>query len=377
MSNKNKNESKDSAEIKLHKRKKRRRILLIIIGILLIVRISLPYIVKNQLVVAVNEVEGYECTIADVDLSIFRGAMIIEEFQIKITNNNVTQPFVAIKESDISVEWNAIFDGAIVGEILLDEPVLYFADGENDSDDQVGDATWVDPILDFIPLRINRFEIKNGGVEFENIVTNPKVNLQLSNLELIATNLTNSKDLTDDLPSNVSFTGNVLNGGNINLSGGINILKELPDLDLDLNIRNVDLKQLNDFTKVYANFDFEKGGFDLASEFAMNDGDVKGYVKPILKDVSVFNLKEKGKFTNLMWQAFIGFAMEITENQIKDQTGTKIPLSGRYENPDVGVFVTIMNIFKNAFIKAYEPKTDGTIQFEDVKSFTKKKIDTI
>lgn len=368
---KSKTEVKDSTVIK-QKRKKRRRIVFGSILILIIaVRIYLPYLIKDRLVKAINEVEGYECTIGDIDLAIFRGAFVIQEFEIKITENKVTKPFVAIKDADISIEWGAIFHGAIVGEIYLVEPELYFADGKSEEEDQAGGTSWVQPILGFIPLKINRFEIVNGKIEFENITSNPKVNLQLTNLSLLVTNLTNAESSEDILPSDLTLSGQIFGKGAINVDGKLNILKELPNMDLDLNIRHVDLKEMNSFTTAYANFDFEKGNLDVAVEFAMDDGLIKGYVKPLMTDVKIFDRKEEGSFLNLAWQGLVGFATELTKNQWKDQTATKIPISGRYDNPDIGVFEAVVNIFKNAFVKAYEPKTDGTIQFKDVKLFNK------
>lgn len=351
------------------KRKRKRRRRYIIFGILIVLiggRIWLPFWIKNQLIAAVNGEEGYECTIEDVDLAIYRGAMIIEELKINITTNNVTEPFVYIKNSDISVEWNAIFDGSIVGEIVLDNPVIHFSDGNNKEEQQVGNVSWVDPILDFIPLKINRFEILNGKVEFKNAVSNPPVNLELTEITFLAKNLTNSQDLTNPLPSEVTLSSKILDGGKLKLTGNMNILKKTPDMDLDFNIQNVDLVQLNDLTNAYVNFDFEKGNFALGSEFAMKNGIIEGYIKPILNDVSIFDINEKGTFLNKSWQAVLGFIVEITENQKKDQTGTKVPISGRYNNPKVGIFKTILGIFKNAFIKAYTIKTDGSINFKDI-----------
>jgi hypothetical protein len=43
-----------------------------------------------------------------------------------------------------------------------------------------------------------------------------------------------------------------------------------------------------------------------------------------------------------------------------------VPISGKYTNPDIGVAETIINIFRNAFIEAYEPKVDNTISLKDV-----------
>ncbi|RFC54881.1 DUF748 domain-containing protein [Brumimicrobium aurantiacum] len=348
------------------KRRTLRIVLYSIILILVAFRIYLPFLLKDKLVAAVNEVEGYECTLGDLDLSIIRGAMVLQEFEIKVTENSVTKPFVYCKNADISIEWNAIFHGSIVSEVILEQLELYFADGKSEDEEQTGGTSWVEPIIDFIPLKINRFVINNGQIEFENMVAEPPVNLKLTELQLKVENLTNSTDLEEKLPSSLELTSKVLNKGNLHVNGGLNILKDLPDMDLNLDVKDVDLTELNEFTQAYANFDFEKGNFGLATEFAMLNGEVKGYVKPILQDVKVLNIKEDVPVLNTFWQAVVGLVFNITKNIPKDKTGTKIPISGNIDNPDVELGTTIVNIFRNAFVEAYKVKVDNTISLKDI-----------
>lgn len=348
------------------KKRKRRIILWSVIILLIGIRIWLPYFLKNRLVAAVNAVEGYECKLDDLDLELFRGAMIFQGFEIKVTTNNVQKPFVYIKNADISVEWREIFHGSIVSEIYLDGVNLFFADGNSKEEKQAGGASWVQPVIDFIPLKINTFSIAGGTIEFENAVSKPPVNLKLTDLNLIAKNLTNSTKLKDSLPSSVLLNSKILGKGLLHLDGKLNILKEIPDLDLNLSIKEVDLTELNDFTNAYAKFDFERGNFDLACEFAMIDKEVKGYVKPILSNVKVFSFDENGTVLNKFWEAFVGLAFNVTKNQAEGTSGTRVPISGRYDDPDVHVFTTILNILRNAFVKAYQAEVDGSIGPEDV-----------
>lgn len=352
--------------VRLKLRKRRRIILLSILVILIGVRIALPYIIKNQLVKAVNKTEGYHCTLEDVDLHLFRGAMILKEFDLRMTTNDVEKPFVYCKNADISVEWKQIFNGAIVSEIILDDLRIYFADSKDEEKQQTGGVSWVEPIIDFIPLKINRFEINGGMIEFENLTSVPPVNLKLTDLQLLAENLTNSTDQKEPLPSHLKITSQVLGKGNLNLEGDLNILKELPDMDLNVDIQKVDLTELNAFTTAYANFDFERGDFALAAEFAMLNGEAKGYVKPIMNDVKVLSFKHDKPVLNTLWQSIVGLAFNITKNFPKDRTGTKVPISGRYDNPDIDIWQTIVNIFRNAIIKAYNPEVDGTISLSSV-----------
>lgn len=345
------------------KKFKKRYYLYLFIALLIGVRIWLPYFIKNKLENAINSVEGYSCTIEDVDLALYRGAMIIQNLEIWITTNEVEKPYVAITEAELGVHLRALLDGAIVGQIIVTEPVINFYDGDEPEDKQVGDVSWVKPIQEFSTLTLNHFEIINGTVNFENIGSNPPVALRMSEINFSASNLTNSKDLIQPLPSEVIFTAKLMDSGAVELEGNMNIIKDVPDLDIDATIKNVNLVEFNKFTTAYAHFNFENGLFEMATEIAMKDSKINGYVKPVLKDVKIFSMDEEGSFRNKLWQAALGIAVEITENQKKDQSSTKIPFEGNYTDPEIGVLFTILGVLENMLIKAYVPKPDHTIDF--------------
>ena len=157
----------------------------------------------------------------------------------------------------------------------------------------------------------------------------------------------------------------IMKTGTISITGKMNILKDVPDMDIVTLIDDLNLTELNELTRAYANLDFEKGGFKMVSEIAMKDGEFIGYVKPILSDVKIFSLKGKGKLRNKLWQGFMGLMFEITENQFKNQTSTKIPLKGHYKDLKVGFLHSILGILKNGFIHASEIEPDDSIDFDD------------
>jgi hypothetical protein len=146
----------------------------------------------------------------------------------------------------------------------------------------------------------------------------------------------------------------------------INMLKQIPDLDLDLKFEGIHMPALNDFFVAYSKVDIEKGTFNLYSELAVRDSEITGYVKPLAQDIKVVDWeKDKENPLNLIWQSIVGTVAEFFENQEEDQFATKVPLQGNLENIDSGVWPTIWNVFRNAFVQAFEQNTDNTIKFAD------------
>ena len=343
-------------------------ILLLIVG-----RLMLPYFVTRYVNKVLAEIEGYEGSIQDVDISLIRGAYSIHQLKIFKVNGNEKVPFLAIRTIDLSVEWSALFKGSVVGEVIFDQPQLNFIGGDGDetkkpgNDTQTGeDVDWTKPLKELMPLQINRLEIADGSVFFYDFTTQPKVDIHLDSLNMVATNLNNAEKQRERLPSHVFATARSIGGGKLTINMDINVLKEIPDMDLNLKFEGINMPALNDFFIAYSKVDIERGQFNLYSEMVINNSEITGYVKPIAQDIKVVDWeKDKEKPLNLIWQSIVGVVAEFFENQKEDQFATKVPLQGNLENVESGVWPSIWNIFRNAFVQAFERNTDDTIKFAD------------
>jgi hypothetical protein len=345
-------------------------------GILLLVivgRLMLPYFVTRYVNKVLADIEGYEGSIHGVDIHLIRGAYVIDSLKLFKVNGNERVPFIDIPSTDLSVEWPALFDGSVVGEVIFNGPKLNFIGGDGDetkkpgNDTQTGeDVDWTKPIKELMPLRINRMEIRDGAIYYYDFTSKPQVNIKLDSLQLIATNLNNAERQKERLPSNVIATATSVGGGKLNVNMDINVLKEIPDFDLNLKFEGINMPALNDFFVAYSKVDIEKGTFNLYSELAVNNGKITGYVKPLAQGIKVVNWdKDKKNPFNLIWQSIVGVVAEFFENQKEDQFATKVPLQGDLNNVESGVWPTIWNVFRNAFVQAFERNTDNTVKFAD------------
>jgi hypothetical protein len=124
--------------------------------------------------------------------------------------------------------------------------------------------------------------------------------------------------------------------------------------------------KLDNFIRTYAPFDIEAGSVDVVTELAARDGMLQGYVKPIVYNLDVFSWKEDIKEDGdnplrALWEGLVDLVAEILENQPRDQIASNIPLEGDISAPDTNVFVAVANIFKNAFVEAYQANLENTI----------------
>lgn len=349
--------------------KKRYKILIGILILLVAIRIALPFVIIEYVNKVLADIEGYTGSIDDVDLALYRGAYKIKGLELFQVDGDHKVPFLDFPLIDLSLEWSALVKGAIEGKIIFENAIINFVDTESEGETQTGeDVDWTGPIKELMPLSINRLEVINSKVVFHNFTSEPPVNLELNNLNLVATNLNNADDNDEKLPSHVSLNSNSFGGGQLAVEMDINILKEVPDLDLDLQFEGVDMTSLNEFLWAYAKFDVDKGDFNVYSELIINEGQIEGYVKPVITDMKILNLKEDGKDKplNAAYQAVIGMFKDIFKNQREDQFATKVPLEGNLNSVNTPLLPTIGGILRNAFIEAFTNSTDNTVEFDKV-----------
>lgn len=338
----------------------------IIVLLVIAFRIYLPTLVKNYVNKTLTEIPGYYGHVEDIEIALIRGAYVINGLQLNKVEKQTQVPFLKFPETDISVHWKSLFKGDIVAEIIMEHPeVIYvFEDMQTASSGEETDSDdWTQVLTDLVPLEINHFKVHDGKLAFVQLSSDPNIDLSINQLELTATNLRNVVEKGRTLPSSITATGVSFGGGKVSLKGNLNVIKEIPDMDIALSIKDANVTALNAFTNYYAGIDFESGTAELYSEIAIADGFLKGYMKPLLTDSKLLG-KEDG-FLETLWEGFVGFFKFVLKNQRTDTLATEIPVEGNLNNIEAGVWPTIGGIFKNAWIEAFVGETDDTIEFKD------------
>ncbi|MBT1702414.1 DUF748 domain-containing protein [Chryseosolibacter indicus] len=352
---------------------KKNRILKVALTILVLVtafRLALPFIVTRHVNNILNQLEGYNGSIGNVNIQLLRGAYQIENLKVFKDQGSEEIPFIDIPLTDFSIEWNAVLHGALAGEVRFKKPILHFiAENKIAKDTTTRLSTqpekkvnWPDQIKRLMPLKINRLTVNNGEITFSDFSTNPQVNLFLHNVQLDATNLSNTKDNPEELPSRVYFQALSAGNGQLNIAMKINVLKEVPDLDMDLRLENVNLSELNNFFKAYAKADVERGGFNLYAEVEVHDGQISGYVKPLFNEIQVANWSnDQAQPTTMVWQSMVDFLTQTFKNQRKDQFATRVSMEGEITQVDTPFWPALWNVFSNSFVKAFESTASNTV----------------
>lgn len=358
---------------KTFKMKKKYKILIGVLVLLIVIRIILPYVVLHYANRSLATMDGYYGHIDDIDLSIYRGAYSINYIYLNKldSTSKIQTAFFKSPNIDLSVEWGALLHGSLVGELVFNSPELIFTKDKADLSDVKKDTSDFGKLLDdFMPLKVNRFEVHDGTLHYTDSTSTPKVDVSLKQTHVLALNLSSVTEDEVELPSTVTAEAAAYEG-TLTFNMKLNALADEATFDLNAEIKNTNLVLLNDFFKAYGNFDVHRGNFGLYTEMAAKDGKFKGYVKPIIKDLDVVGPEDRNdKFFNKVWEQIVGAAGVILKNPKKDQIATKVAMEGSFENPKSNVVDAIWEVLRNAFIQALLPSVDNQISIKSVGTAT-------
>ncbi len=339
-------------------------ILAVVVVALIVVRAMLPIWVRDYVNRRLSEMEDYRGHVADVDLHLWRGAYSLHGTEIRKVTGKVPVPFLSAPVIDLSVEWKALLHGALVGEIHFERPKMNLVNAGSKAGRQAPlDEPWTQKMRELFPLRFNRFTVNEGEIHYRDYGKSPDVDVVLDQLDVVATNLTNSTKVSETLKANIEMKGRPLRQGRFRSEINLDPFAEKPTFALKAEVDGLPLKALNNFAKAYAGITFEEGTLRVAAELNSKQGNFRGYIEPVFNHMAIFDpTKDTESPIDFVWQGIVGGLTRIIRNQPKDRFGTKVPISGNFDHPAPAVMDTVFNVLRNAFIKAFE----GRLSNDDI-----------
>jgi hypothetical protein len=351
---------------------RRRKILLalpIVFVVLVGARLALPYVVKNYVNDKLATLDSYDGHVNDIDIHLWRGAYSIDGLEIVKTGARRPIPFFKAARINLSVEWRSLWRGSVVAEAEFLAPEVNLVQGNNKQDTQLGgEENWNRRLEQLFPFRFNTVEVHYGTVRFLAPGINTRDAITARNVEGEVTNLTNVIETGKETFADFSITANVLDGAPARVKGSIDSFATQPTFDVNMEVKKVQLPQVNPWLREYIKADAEAGKFELYMELAAADGKFTGYAKPILEDVDIYRSGEPEKNAlKRVWEGFLDFAANVLENKDADQVAARIPFKGTIKDPETSLFATIASVLHNAFISAFARSLEGSISLRDVK----------
>jgi hypothetical protein len=336
-------------------------ILVVVVAAIVVVHLYLAIWVRDYVNRKLSEIPDYRAHVEAVTLHLWRGAYQIHHIKIEKVSGRVPVPFFSAPLVDLSVEWKTLFQGSFVGEIDFHRPELNFVNGRTKAEQQAAvNEPWTQKIKQLFPLKFNRFAVHDGEVHYRDFSTDPKVDVVVDRIQMVATNLTNSKKLSKTLIAELQAEGRPLREGKGRCQMSLDPYAPKPTFALNLELTEIPLTRLNDIARAYGHFDFQSGTLRLATQLESKNGSFTGYVEPVFDNMNIGTAEnaEKNPLSGL-WASIVNGVTKIVRNQPKNRFGTRVPISGSFDKPQPAILTTVFNVFRNAFIKAFEGKLEN------------------
>ncbi|MBX3041801.1 MAG: DUF748 domain-containing protein [Bdellovibrionaceae bacterium] len=341
-------------------------VLTVLIGVLILIRMILPFAIKYGINWSLeHKVPGYYGYIEDFDLVLWRGKYRIEGLYLEKKSHPEFPPLLRVRTIEIGISWRGIFNGRLLTRIHIDGATVVFLDSKDPEKDQLGTAQpfdWRELYWTLVPFELSELDISNSRLEFANIDFGLKSRVFLSEIRSVVRNVQNLDKNQARLPTPVFLRALLQGQTPIRIEGRTNFLLSPPELDLDAEMREFDLKELNPILLSYVPVSFEKGKLSVFAETATRERRLKGYGKVFIDEVRVMGTREQ-------FQSFSHLGVEFltaTANLLlKDKNGTiatKVEFGGNFDDPDIRTGKAIWGALENAYTgKNLERKLDENI----------------
>ncbi|HYG64437.1 MAG TPA: DUF748 domain-containing protein [Thermoanaerobaculia bacterium] len=208
-----------------------------------------------------------------------------------------------------------------------------------------------------MPVHIERLELADSVLGLVNRNADRPYRVFVDGADLTVTNVSSG---FREGPATAKLTGRFMGSGAASATATFREEGSGPDFDLNVAIEGASLPSMNELLRAYGKLDVAEGTFSVYSEIKVKNGRIDGYVKPLIKDVKVYDPeqdKEKPVLKKI-YEKVAGGLANILDNRPRDEVATVADISGPISDPDTSTWEVIVRLVSNAFVKAILPGFD-------------------
>lgn len=332
-----------------------------------------PWLTKyylNQHVL--NDMDEFQGRIERLTFRPISAGAGVYDFSIWRKEEGEDSPIFYLKGSSANLLWRDLVAGRLGAQITLDSPEVRIVAVERPPEVEPPELDWDEILQTFEDLPsfvLYQLLINDGKVTFIDPDTDPTVSIELSEIDLLLTNLSNIREREDDRTADLQVGSKLFEQGDIAGRAKLDPYN-LQDFEFAAEITDIQLKELNDFARAYAALDFASGHGEVLIEAKAAEGELTGYIKPLFEDIEIFNWEQdveeqdKGPL-NLLWEGLANFMKSVLMNPGTEKVATEIEFEGTLEELELDTWGAIGGFFRNAFVESV------TGEFESITSLTK------
>ncbi len=340
---------------KARRRRRLLRIITAIIGILVIVRIALPFVALRYLNQKLARELEYVGHVDDLDISLMSRSITLKGIVVKKKNGQVAIPYFTCNA--IHVHMLSYKERA--SEITVDSCVLNLVRGKDKIASQFTLGKGWRKLAKEMPLKPDKFTLHSGELHFIEKYRSPDIDLSMKNVKIEGTNLKNLSKDTGLMPSLVKIEGD-LEGGKLKSEIKLNPKKEALRIEAATSFSPVNVERIKNFLIAYAGFDVKSGTLSASSVIKVGNNRLDGFIDPVARDLVFYDQEEdkKKKFGAQVKQLALQVAAKVLDKPKTEKISMRIELHGPLKQVKLDVWQIILDGLKRSIIPEPVPQKE-------------------
>lgn len=194
-----------------------------------------------------------------------------------------------------------------------------------------------------LPLRIDKVTLQGGSVNFTDNFVKPNYSANLRAIGGSVSGLSSAQDSVATL----SLRGSYDDIAPLRIEARLNPLASKPFLDLDADVKGIELTPFSPYSGKYAGYAIEKGKLSLFVKYRIEDQRLTAENRVFLDQLTFGAPVESPSATRLP----VTLAVALLKNR-RGEIDINLPISGSLDDPEFSVGGLVVKVIVNLFVKA-------------------------
>ena len=193
------------------------------------------------------------------------------------------------------------------------------------------------------PIRIGRITLQGGDIRFSDNFVKPNYSANLKKIGGTISGLSSAAESVATL----DLRGSYDNLAPLSISGQVNPLSPRPYLDVQAEIKGVELTSLSPYSGKYAGYAIEKGKLSLFVKYKIENNQLSAENRVFLDQLTFGNAVDSPDATKLP----VMLAVALLKNR-NGEIDINLPIAGSLDDPEFSVGGLVVKVIMNLLVKA-------------------------
>ncbi len=339
-------------------RKKKRKILaivtLVILG-LVVLRYALGYSIRWYLNSRIDEMENFSGTVGRVSINPLEGIYALGDIDLSYMSDTMDVPVINVRSIGFNLDWGTLFSGTVAGEIFIADPDVRVITKLAPEEDVPPKGPPLSRVFrNFVPVQLDVIRLADGELRMRDETQPAPFEIDITELRGEIRNLTNTRQLSEDLFASGEIYGIVLRSGDLNLDISIAPVAEQLQFTLLGNISGIQLVQLNDFVNELAGITFSSGTLSIDLDINADQGFITGSATTVYENLTFHDPESDVGLIERLKEGIADTGAEIIEDD-DERIVTSVPFEFTTEGTKPDVLFAVMTILQQSMTLAAIP----------------------